>query len=71
MLKTILGWDFFIRPSLVVDAETFVPYGYAESKIWNRPLVLKSKFEIGYNNLLIEERSFTNGFKYKKILNRL
>lgn len=31
-----LGLGFFIHPSLVVDAETFMPYGFADVKVWNR-----------------------------------
>ena len=51
-----MGLGFFIHPSLVLDAETCVPYGYADIKIWNRPLTFKSKFERGYNALPIEEK---------------
>jgi Transposase DNA-binding len=51
-----LGLGFFIHPSLVVDAETCVPYGYADIKIWNRPLEFKSKLERGYDSLPIEEK---------------
>ena len=51
-----LGLGFFIHPSLVVDAETCVPYGYADIKVWNRPLEFKSKFERDYNSLPIEEK---------------
>lgn len=31
-----LGLGFFIHPSLVIDAETFMPYGFADVKVWNR-----------------------------------
>ncbi len=50
------GLGFFIHPSLVVDAQTCVPYGYADIKVWNRPLEFKSKFERDYNSLPIEEK---------------
>lgn len=30
------GLGFFIHPSLVIDAETFRPYGFADVKVWNR-----------------------------------
>ncbi len=50
------GLGFFIHPSLVVDAETCVPYGYADIIVWNRPLALTSKFERKYNSLPIEEK---------------
>lgn len=50
------GLGFLLHPSLVVDAETCVPYGYADVKLWNRPLKFTSKFERGYSNLSIEEK---------------
>jgi Transposase DNA-binding len=50
------GLGFFIHPSLVLDIETGVPYGYADVKIWNRPLEFKSKFERKYHSLPIEEK---------------
>ncbi|GAA4460922.1 IS4-like element ISBthe3 family transposase [Nibrella saemangeumensis] len=31
-----LGLGFFIHPSLVIDAQTFMPYGFAALKVWNR-----------------------------------
>jgi hypothetical protein len=30
------GLGFFIHPSLVLDAETFMPYGFSDVKVWNR-----------------------------------
>ena len=51
-----MGLGFFVHPSLLVDAESCVPYGYADIKIWNRPLAYKSRFERGYNTLPIEEK---------------
>lgn len=30
------GLGFFIHPSLVLDAETYMPYGFAHVKLWNR-----------------------------------
>ena len=50
------GLGFFIHPSLVLDAFTGVPYGYADIKIWNRPLKFKSKFEREYNKLPINQK---------------
>ena len=38
------GLGFFLHPSLVLDAQTGVPYGYADIKVWNRPLSFSSKF---------------------------
>jgi len=50
------GLGFMIHPSLVLDARNGTPYGYADIKIWNRPLEFKSKFERAYNKLPIEEK---------------
>ena len=50
------GLGFMIHPSLVVDAVDCIPYGYADVKIWNRPIEFKSKFEREYNKLPIEEK---------------
>lgn len=50
------GLGFFLHPSLVVDAENCIPYGYADIKIWNRPLAFNSKFERNYQSLPIEEK---------------
>ena len=47
---------FLLHPSLVLDAHTCVPYGYADVKIWNRPLELKTKFERSYNTLPIDQK---------------
>ncbi|RYZ49326.1 MAG: IS4 family transposase [Sphingobacteriales bacterium] len=30
------GLGFFIHPSFVLDAETLIPYGFADVKVWNR-----------------------------------
>jgi hypothetical protein len=30
------GLGFFIHPSMVIDAETLMPYGFADVKVWNR-----------------------------------
>lgn len=32
-----LGIGFFIHPSLVLDSETLIPYGFSDVKVWNRP----------------------------------
>jgi hypothetical protein len=50
------GLGFFLHPSLVLDAQTGVPYGYSDVKVWNRPLEFKSKHERNYNKLPIEEK---------------
>jgi len=54
--KNEQGLGFFVHPSLVVDAQTGVPYGYSDIKIWNRPLTFRSKHQRQYNNLPIEEK---------------
>jgi hypothetical protein len=58
------GLGFMIHPSLVVDAVDCIPYGYADVKIWNRPLEFKSKFEREYNKLPIEEKE---SFKWLEV----
>lgn len=50
------GLGFFLHPSLVVDAQTGVPYGYSDVKIWNRPLEFRSKHERQYNTLPIDQK---------------
>lgn len=47
---------FLIHPSLIVDAANGTPYGYANIKIWNRPLEFKNKYERDYNSLPIEQK---------------
>ena len=54
--KNDKGLGFFIHPSLVVDAVTCVPYGYADIKIWNRPLEFSSKHDRGYKKLPLEDK---------------
>lgn len=54
--KSDTGLGFMIHPSLVLDAETAVPYGYSAIKIWNRPMELKNKHEREYNKLPIKEK---------------
>ncbi|HMH32385.1 MAG TPA: IS4 family transposase [Puia sp.] len=54
--KNDKGLGFFLHPSLVLDAQECIPYGYADVKIWNRSLEHKSKFEREYNKLPIEEK---------------
>jgi len=54
--KNEKGLGFLLHPSLVVDAVEGIPYGYADIKVWNRPLKFKSKHERRYNTLPIEEK---------------
>ena len=51
-----IGLGFLLHPSLVLDAAEGIPYGYADIKVWNRPLEFKSKRERRYNSLPIEEK---------------
>lgn len=52
-----LGLGFFIHPSLVIDAETFIPYGFADVKIWNRGHERMAKDKSHKKNLLpIEQK---------------
>ena len=54
--KKNLGLGFFLHPSLVLDAREGIPYGYADIKVWNRPLEYRSKHERAYNKLPIEDK---------------
>lgn len=54
--KNEKGLGFLLHPSLVLDAVECIPYGYADIKVWNRPLSLISKFERKYNALPIEQK---------------
>lgn len=50
------GLGFLLHPCLVLDAIEGIPYGYADIKVWNRPLEFKSKHERKYNSLPIGEK---------------
>ena len=50
------GIGFLLRPSFVLDAQTLVPYGFSDVKIWNRPLEKLTKKDRDYNKLPIEEK---------------
>jgi hypothetical protein len=54
--KNKKGLGFLLHPSLVLDATSGIPYGYADIKVWNRSLEFSSKFERRYNTLPIEEK---------------
>ena len=51
------GWGFHIHPGFVVDAESFMPYGFSSIKIWNRPHEQASKDRSHHKNMLpMEEK---------------
>ena len=50
------GLGFMLHPSLVLDATDATPYGYADIKVWNRPLEFTSKHDRNYSSLPIEEK---------------
>ena len=54
--KNKKGLGFLLHPSLVLDAAEGIPYGYADIKVWNRPLEFRSKHERRYNSLPIEQK---------------
>lgn len=60
------GLGFMLHPSLVLDAVEGIPYGYADIKIWNRPLEFKSKHERKYNSLPIEQKE---SYKWLEVSN--
>lgn len=52
-----LGLGFFIHPSLVIDAESFVPYGFSHVKVWNRGPEVVAKEKSHPKNLIpIQEK---------------
>ena len=68
------GIGFLIHPSFVLDAQTFVPYGFSDVKIWNRPLEKLTKKDRDYNKLPIEEKEsykwIESSIKSKKALSQ-
>lgn len=50
------GLGFFIHPSFVVDAYSGFPIGFADIKVWNRPIDLITKYEREYQKLPIQEK---------------
>ncbi|GAB3723341.1 hypothetical protein GCM10028816_12310 [Spirosoma lituiforme] len=51
------GLGFFIYPSLVIDDETFIPYGFSNVKVWNRAHQFIPKDKFHKKNLLpIEQK---------------
>jgi hypothetical protein len=54
--KNEKGLGFLLHPSLVLDAAACIPYGYADVKVWSRPLSFTSKFERKYSALPIEQK---------------
>lgn len=51
------GLGFHIHPSSVIDAESFMPYGFSDVKIWNRAHELPEKKKTHQHNLVpIEEK---------------
>lgn len=50
------GIGFLLHPSFVIDAYSYIPYGFSDVKIWNRPLEKLTKQQRDYNKLPIEEK---------------
>lgn len=61
-----LGLGFLLHPSLVLDANEGIPYGYADIKVWNRSLEFKSKHERKYLTLPIEEKESNKWIEVSK-----
>lgn len=50
------GLGYLLHPSLVVDAQSCIPYGFSHIKIWNRPEVRVNKHVRKYSTLPIQEK---------------
>lgn len=50
------GLGFFLHPSLVIDAQSSIPYGYSAVKVWSRSMEFSSKHQRKYNSLPIEQK---------------
>jgi len=51
------GLGFFIHPSFIIDADTLMPYGFSDVKIWNRGHELPPKMKTHtHNRIPIEEK---------------
>ena len=50
------GLGFFVHPAFVIDATNMLPLGFSHIKVWNRPMVQKSKRERQYKKLPIEQK---------------
>lgn len=51
------GLGFFIHPSFIIDADTLMPYGFSDVKIWNRAHELPPKMKPHvHNRIPIEEK---------------
>jgi hypothetical protein len=68
------GIGFLVHPSFVIDSQSFVPYGFSDIKIWNRPLEKITKKDRNYNLLPIEEKEsykwIESSLKSKKALSQ-
>ena len=51
-----IGLGFFLHPSLVVDAQTGTPYGFADVRVWNRELDFTPRNERKKQHLPIEDK---------------
>jgi hypothetical protein len=66
---------FFIHPSFIIDADTLMPYGFSDVKIWNRDHELPAKIKSNtHNGIPIEEKEsykwIDSSLETKKRLNQ-
>lgn len=59
-------FGFKIHPSLVVDAGNCFPLGFADVRVWHRPLEKKTKHARSYNKLPIEEKESNKWLEVSK-----
>jgi hypothetical protein len=69
------GLGFFIHPSFIIDAETFMPYGFSDVKIWNRGHTVIAKDKSHAKNMQgVEDKEsykwIESSIKSKQALNK-
>ena len=56
-----------VHPSLVLGAQSGIPYGFADVKVWNRTLEFRSKSDHQYNSVPVKEKELYKWVEFQKI----